>query len=67
MNWDKKTWRKGTKYGIENLAIDEEKTVCAGLDRVRSAISMYVNRNGLNLKFKTAINKSGLTVIKRVQ
>ena len=70
INDEKSTWRLGSKYGIELMNVGEEKTVPYATDRVRSAICMYVKRNGVGWKFITAVEKEGKKIgtrIKRVK
>jgi hypothetical protein len=67
MNLEKKTWAQGTKYGVENLELNECKVVLSTLNRVRSAITMHVKRNKLDMKFRTLVNKKGGVLIVRIK
>lgn len=67
MNLEKKTWTQGTKYGIENMTVNEHKVVLSTVNRVRSAITMHVKRNKLDMKFRTLVNKKGGVLIVRIK
>jgi len=62
-----KTWILGTKYGIEQMAVNEQKTTLHDVNRVRSAICMYLKRKSLDWKFVTAIERNGGTRIIRIK
>lgn len=67
MNLTKATWTQGTKYGVENLNVNECTVVNSTIKRVRSAITMHVKRNKLDMKFRTLVNKKGGVLIVRIK